>query len=135
MERNETTKHFEVRVYYEDVDAGGICYHSKYLNFCERARSEIFFSQGSSPIQDDRHFVVKRIAANFLGPARLGDTLKIENSIVDLSRASLTMSQRIFDRNGNAIFEMEVSLVCLEGEKICRIPESYLELFSSLREE
>ena len=135
MERNDATKHFEVRVYYEDVDAGGICYHSKYLNFCERARSEIFFSQGSSPIQGDRHFVVKKVDANFLRPARLGDTLRIESSVVDHTRASLTMSQRIFDRDGNAIFEMEVSLVCLEGEKICRIPESYLELFSLSREE
>lgn len=27
-----------VRVYYEDTDAGGVVYHSNYLNFMERAR-------------------------------------------------------------------------------------------------
>ncbi|MBA1421440.1 MAG: acyl-CoA thioesterase, partial [Epsilonproteobacteria bacterium] len=31
-----------IRVYYEDTDLGGIVYHTKYIKFCERARSEIF---------------------------------------------------------------------------------------------
>ena len=31
---------FIVRVYFEDTDAGGIIYHSQYLNFAERARTE-----------------------------------------------------------------------------------------------
>ena len=30
----------EARVYFEDTDAGGIVYHSKYLNFAERGRTE-----------------------------------------------------------------------------------------------
>ena len=29
-----------VRVYYEDTDAGGVVYHSNYINFFERARTE-----------------------------------------------------------------------------------------------
>ncbi len=32
----------KMRVYYEDTDAGGVVYHSNYLKFCERARSEFF---------------------------------------------------------------------------------------------
>ena len=32
---------FPVRVYYEDTDAAGIVYHSRYLNFAERARTEM----------------------------------------------------------------------------------------------
>ena len=31
---------FKIRIYYEDTDSGGIVYHSKYLNFAERGRSE-----------------------------------------------------------------------------------------------
>ena len=34
--------HLNVRIYYEDTDAGGIVYHSKYLNFAERSRAEFF---------------------------------------------------------------------------------------------
>ena len=31
---------YTLRVYYEDTDAGGIVYHSNYLRFAERARTE-----------------------------------------------------------------------------------------------
>ena len=31
----------QLRVYWEDTDAGGIVYHSNYLNFAERARTEM----------------------------------------------------------------------------------------------
>ena len=31
---------FAIRVYYEDTDAAGIVYHSNYLKFAERARTE-----------------------------------------------------------------------------------------------
>ncbi|MBD3764143.1 MAG: acyl-CoA thioesterase, partial [Rhodobacterales bacterium] len=27
----------QIRVYYEDTDAGGIVYHTNYIKFCERA--------------------------------------------------------------------------------------------------
>ena len=30
----------KIRIYYEDTDSGGIVYHSKYLNFAERGRTE-----------------------------------------------------------------------------------------------
>jgi len=35
-----------IRVYYEDTDAGGVVYHSNYLNFMERARTEWLRSLG-----------------------------------------------------------------------------------------
>ncbi|MFM6978608.1 MAG: thioesterase family protein, partial [Methylophilaceae bacterium] len=35
-----------VRVYYEDTDAGGVVYHSQYLNYMERARTEWLRSLG-----------------------------------------------------------------------------------------
>jgi len=31
---------FPVRVYFENTDAGGVVYHSEYLKFLERARTE-----------------------------------------------------------------------------------------------
>ncbi|MGD9625492.1 MAG: acyl-CoA thioesterase, partial [Arcobacter sp.] len=51
----------KLRVYYEDTDAGGIVYHSNYLNFCERARSDVFFQKGFSPVLEGGHFVAKKI--------------------------------------------------------------------------
>ena len=31
---------WQIRVYYEDTDSGGVVYHANYLNFMERARTE-----------------------------------------------------------------------------------------------
>ena len=68
---------YNLRVYYEDTDVGGIVYHSVYLNFIERARSEIFFQNGISPMDNQYHFIVKEINAKFLKSATLGDELKV----------------------------------------------------------
>ena len=37
---------FNVKVYYEDTDAGGVVYYANYLKFLERARSEAIYSFG-----------------------------------------------------------------------------------------
>jgi len=115
----------KIRVYYEDVDAGGICYHSKYLNFCERARSELFFSHNASPIQDDYHFVVKHIDADFLAPAVFGDEVTVSTAILEFKGASLTMLQEIKNEKDGLLFQMKILLVCLKGTTIAKIPETY----------
>lgn len=121
----------KVRIYYEDVDAGGICYHSKYLNFCERARSELFFSKGSSPIHGEYHFVVKHIDADFLTPALFGDVITVETDIDEFKGASITMLQEIKNQDGTLLFRMKVLLVCLKGNRISKIPDSYKNIFQA----
>ena len=120
----------KIRIYYEDVDAGGICYHSKYLNFCERARSELFFSKNTSPIQGEYHFVVKQIHADFIASARFGDTVTVTASAVEFKKASITMLQEIFNEEDQLLFSMQVVLVCMKGARISKIPESYKEILN-----
>ena len=43
-----------VRVYYEDTDAGGVVYHTSYIRFLERARTEWLRSRGLFPGTADR---------------------------------------------------------------------------------
>lgn len=126
-----TYNNYTDRIYYEDVDAGGICYHSKYLNFCERARSELFFSNNTSPIQGEYHFVVKNINADFLYPAKFGDIITISSSITDSKKASITMLQQVYNQNKDLLFKMEIILVCLKGDKVSKIPEEYKKIFFS----
>lgn len=120
---------YQSRIYYEDVDAGGICYHSKYLNFCERARSELFFSNNSSPIQGDYHFVVKNINADYILPALFGEKIDIATSIIDYKNVSITMLQEVRNQDNKLLFSMKVLLVCLKGNKLSRIPDSYNGIF------
>ena len=85
-----------LRVYYEDTDAGGVVYHSNYLNFAERARTELLRCAGFSQallLQDDLAFVVRHVAIDFRAPAVLDDLLHITTNITELKRASLVLSR------------------------------------------
>lgn len=114
----------QIRIYYEDTDAGGVVYHTNYLKFCERARSELFFSNGFSPAIDGGHFVVKHIEADFLMVAKLGDIIEMYHEIVELGGASLKLKQEIF-RNNEKLFSMIGTLVFVREGKPTRFsPET-----------
>ena len=44
----------DIRVYYEDTDAGGIVYYANYFKFCERGRTELLRAAGfeTKPLMD-----------------------------------------------------------------------------------
>lgn len=112
-----------VRVYYEDTDAGGIVYHSNYLNFCERARSELFFSAGRSPVLSGGFFVVKKIEADYLKSAKLGDLLEVKTKLLGTRSASFKMLQEVM-RGEERLFSMKVQLAFIDFEgNVAKIPD------------
>ena len=117
----------EIRVYYEDVDIGGVVYHAKYLHYCERARSELFFSRGKSPVWEGYHFVVSRIDARYHAPARFGELLEVKSSVKKLTPVRVVMDQRV-KREGELLFEMEIELVCIKENRPAKIPDYFLEV-------
>lgn len=122
----------QIRVYYEDTDAGGIVYHSNYLNFCERARSEAFFAKGLMPFGDDGHFVAKHLEADYIMSAKLGDLLEIKNSIVEFKSASFTLLQEIF-KEESKLFEMKITLVYISlDSRVRKIPKELKGLIYSI---
>jgi len=88
---------WEVRVYYEDTDAGGIVYYANYLKFFERARTEwlraIGIGQQVLLAEHDAMFVVKSVSADYHAPAKLDDVLKLTLRIEKLGRASIVFVQ------------------------------------------
>jgi acyl-CoA thioester hydrolase len=124
----------KIRVYYEDTDAGGIVYHSRYLNFCERARSEEFFRRRMQPAGEERSgFVVRKIDAEFTGMAKLGDLLEVRTRVLEDSRTSILLEQNIY-REAEEIFSMKVLLVYVVAGRPRRIPEELAEVIHSLEE-
>ena len=122
----------KIRVYYEDTDAGGIVYHTNYIKFCERARSEAFFAQGMIPAQNDNSgFVVRHISADFLATSKLGDLLNVTSNILTLKNSSLVLLQEVW-REEVKVFSMEVTLVYVEVDRPRRIPETFKTLFETL---
>lgn len=99
----------KIRVYYEDTDTGGVVYHSNYLNFCERARSQVFFDRNITPILENGHFVARKINGNFYKSAKLGDVLKVETNLLKMRSASFVLNQTIY-REEEKIFNLEITL-------------------------
>jgi len=119
----------KIQVYYEDTDCGGVVYHSNYLNFCERARSELFFQKGLSPHKGDEFFVVKKIEANYIKPARFADVLEVQTKLIDKKNTSLIMEQNIY-KDEEHLFNMRVTVVFLKNMKPSRIPQELMVIFN-----
>ena len=105
----------KIRVYYEDTDTGGVVYHSNYLNFCERARSEAFFKRGMTPELENGHFVARKIEADYLAGAKLGDVLEVKTELFEMRPASFTLIQTIL-RDDKKVFEMKIVLAYISFE-------------------
>ncbi|MCF6244662.1 MAG: acyl-CoA thioesterase [Sulfurovum sp.] len=119
-----------IRVYYEDTDAGGIVYHTNYIKYCERARSEVFFEQNMLPtLGDSSGFVVRDIKASFLATAVLGDMLEVRSTIVNIKNSSIILLQEVW-KEKEKCFSMEIVLVFIDKGKPCRIPQRFKEIFT-----
>jgi acyl-CoA thioester hydrolase len=86
---------WQVRVYWEDTDAGGVVYHSQYLNFFERARTEwlrkLGVEQEKLLREDGVQFVITQMDIRFRQAARLD--VSVES--VQTGGARMTMLQQI----------------------------------------
>ncbi|WP_114377758.1 tol-pal system-associated acyl-CoA thioesterase [Elioraea thermophila] len=107
---------FPVRVYFEDTDAGGVVYHAAYLRFAERARTEWLRDLGLAHSQliarEGLIFVVKRLAIDYVRPARLDESLVVETRLAGLGRASVTLAQTV-RRAEATVAALEVVLACV----------------------
>lgn len=132
---NETGKNefnLQVRVYYEDTDAGGVVYHSHYLNFMERARTEwlrhIGFEQNVLIAQDKILFAVRKMNIDFHKPAHFNELLNIKTRIIDQRKASLIFEQIIFNQFEEVICKAKIKIACLNSNSMKPepIPETIL---------
>lgn len=124
-----------IRVYYEDTDAGGIVYYANYLKFLERARTEWLREMGTDQdilLERSLGFVVKRVEMDNHAPARFNELLCIESEIVELKRASLVFKQIIISPNKQRLVSALIRVACvnLSNMKPQAIPENIIGEFS-----
>ncbi len=123
-----------IRVYYEDTDTGGVVYHSNYLNFCERARSEAFYNLGLTPVLEGGHFVARKVIGEYLSSAKLGDMLEVKSELLKMRAASFVLKQSVY-KDDIKIFELEIVLAYITFEgRPQKIDNKTKELLLSLFE-
>ena len=116
-----------VKVYYEDTDAGGVVYYANYLKYLERARTEALSTIGLSNFEIKDKFgaliVVKSCNIEYKKSAKLEDELKIRSFVKSVTKTSFLMNQ--FITNGETtIVEAQVHLVFVNDKgKPVKVPE------------
>ena len=122
-----------VKVYYEDTDAGGVVYYANYLKYLERARTEALAKIGLSNLQIKEKFnaliVVKSCNIEYKKSAHLEDQLSIRSFIKSVTKTSLFMNQFI-SKNEILIVEAQVHLVFVnEKGKPVKVPDIIFDNF------
>ena len=122
-----------VQVYWEDTDAGGVVYHSQYLNFMERARTEFLRSLGlmQTALRDDLGvlFVVRDIQIRFKKPAKFDDALNVNTQLLNVGRSLLEFEQNIY-RGDEHLIAAKVDVVCIGADSFrpVSIPNQMMSL-------
>jgi acyl-CoA thioester hydrolase len=109
-------KNFSVRVYYEDTDFSGNVYHSNYLKYCERARSDYLRVMGidqNAMFAMGDAFVVRRMNCEFLRPAKFEDVLEVETRLVEMTGARFELAQAVI-RGEETLFSAKVTVAIID---------------------
>ena len=120
----------DVRVFFEDTDAGGIVYHANYLRYMERARTDWVRYHGISQrelLEQNIAFVVKDMQLKFHRSAKLDETLTVDCQPIKIGNASLIIQQEI-TVNNKQVVSADVKIACVDtiAKRPCRIPTTIL---------
>lgn len=121
-----------IRVYYEDTDAGGVVYHSNYINFLERARTEwlrFFGLEQDALMEQGVVLVVSDIQVKYLRAARFNQLLHVHTRVLQHKGASVVMEQKIVD-NDQLIVQAKVVVATVNPQNFrpIRIPQAIKEV-------
>ena len=126
---------WQVRVYYEDTDSGGVVYYANYLRFMERARTEwvrmLGFEQDELIRDDGVLFAVTSASLDYQRPGRFNDQLIVSVRVLERRRASLRFEQ-VVSRHGDErgpLCTGQIKIACLDAESLRPrpIPERILK--------
>jgi tol-pal system-associated acyl-CoA thioesterase len=110
----------QVRVYYQDTDAGGVVFHAQYLAFMERARTELLNERGFDlpRFADESRilFMVHAITVRYHRPARLNDLLAVTARVASIGPASVEFEQHV-ERGEEMLVEARVRLALVDRDR------------------
>ena len=126
----------ELRVYYEDTDAGGVVYYASYLRYLERGRTEFLRERGLSfsELQERGYlFPVVHLEIDYHFPAVYDDLIRIETSPLEIGNTSFTLGHRIVRvADARLLVDSKVTLVCIgPGMKVKRLPAELLQVLET----
>jgi acyl-CoA thioester hydrolase len=112
---------YQLRVYYQDTDAGGVVYHARYLDFAERARTEwlaeLGFTQTALAASHNMVIVLRSAELDYRNPALLDDWLEIHTQLCHIGGASIRLEQQVW-RGDKALVILRLGMVCVDKKTL-----------------
>ena len=113
------------RVYFEDTDFSGRVYHTRYLHFMERGRSDYLRLLGihhQALAADGLAFAVRRMEIDFLRPAAIDNMLTIRSRALEVGGARLLLGQEV-RRGDELLVSADVTIALIgPGGRAVRLP-------------
>jgi tol-pal system-associated acyl-CoA thioesterase len=108
----------QVRIYWEDTDAGGVVYYANYLKFMERCRSDwmraLGLDQQRLRIERQLQFAVVTMNVEFRRPALLDDEVIVTAELERLCGATIYFRQTIV-RAATQLIDASARVACLDS--------------------
>jgi acyl-CoA thioester hydrolase len=128
---------FPLRVYFSDTDAGGIVYHSNYLDMAEHARTEwlhlLNIDHRKYLKEQGMVFVVRSVKADYLAPAFLDETLFVKSQMKKTGKFSMEILQEVFrDNQVLASLEIKLGYISVETGRPSVMPDEWQEIFAKV---
>lgn len=135
---------FDIRVYYEDTDTGGIVFYANYLKYFERARTEwLRHGSGRVPGVSQQQvadalglmFVVRSTSVDYRRPARLDDLVRVVSTVERVGRVGIDFFQQAFVAGVSGADELiatariKVGCVSRDGLRPSPIPDAVRLVF------
>jgi len=111
--------HWPIRIYYEDTDAGGVVYHTNYIKFMERARTEwlrnLGFEQDELRDNDGVIFAVRSVQVDYYLPAKFNDELRVSSKVTQKGKASISIEQEVI-RSSDVLCKGVIKVATLDDK-------------------
>ena len=121
----------DIRIYYEDTDCGGVVYHSNYLGYMERSRTEVLRDLGIDlAVFHDQGllFAITEVNIKYRFPARYNDIITVKTKIKEVTSYRIIFDSEIYNQEGKLCVKGSVKMVGFYAEtgKVARFPDSVL---------
>jgi len=138
MDKNVLTSKLQIRIYYEDTDAGGVVYYANYLKFFERGRTEFlrdFDIQQDTLLAENIAFMVKKVDMDCIKSALFNQLITVETSVISHRKASLMFQQKVFNEDNELLCQADTLIACvnLQKMKATAIPTNIIEVITRAR--
>ncbi|MGM0444645.1 MAG: YbgC/FadM family acyl-CoA thioesterase [Fibrobacterota bacterium] len=123
----------KIRIYYEDTDCGGVVYHSNYLRYMERARTE-FLRERNINLQEYHKkgtvFAVTEAHLKYRSPATYDDLLTVSTEVTEVTTYRTVFHNTIRNQEGRLCCTGEIKLVAVNSDtmKVTAADEDYIQL-------